>query len=164
MVMMFMVFVWNITGFDLCFPVAGRLFPSSWLWHNNLVNYAHMSKTETFFFSLCLVLTLIEDSWVLSSLFRWMEKTVMACAWISIFWGPPREKSTKTEYDDRPLAWLSWPWEAFWEFSLRLLRNSTTASLEEPIWSIDQTYFASKLIWLCLVEIRVILEKKIFFQ
>lgn len=29
----------------------------------------------------------------------------------------------------------------FWEFNLRLLRICTTDSLEEAVWSMDQTYF-----------------------
>ena len=40
--------------------------------------------------------------------------------------------------------------------------ESTTASLVRPMWSVDQTHFANKLvlIWLCLEEKKVILEKK----
>ena len=57
------------------------------------------------------------------------------------------KKSTKVEPDGRPLAWISWPWEASGKFSLRpLLRSSTSASSKKPIWSIDQTSFANELV------------------
>ena len=39
------------------------------------------------------------------------------------------EKSTKAEPDSRPLGWLSWPWEVFWEFNMRLL-----GCLPLPMW------------------------------
>ena len=40
--------------------------------------------------------------------------------------------------------------------------GSSTANLKEPMWSINQTYFANKLalIWLYLVEVREILERE----
>ena len=58
--------------------------------YSNLVNYTLLSKTEIFFFSLWLVPPETGDRWVLSSLIRWMGKTVclLACTGILIFWGP----------------------------------------------------------------------------
>ena len=37
---------------------------------------------------------------------------------------------------------------SFWEFSLRLLRSSATASVQELVWpiEIDQTYLRNKLL------------------
>ena len=65
--------------------------------------------------------------------------------------------------EGRPLAGLFRPREAYWEFSLRLLRSFTTSSVAEPMWSIDWSYFGNKLvlIWPCLMEIRVIKDKNI---
>ena len=84
------------------------------------------------------------------------------CRNLNILGTSRTENSPEMEPDSRSLAWLSWPWEAFWEFSLTLfLRSYTTASLEELLWSIDQTCFANKLVLirLCLVEMRVILKR-----
>ena len=70
---------------------------------------------------------------------------------LSIFGTSRRKKSPEVGSDGKHLTWIPW----LWKFILRfLLRSSTIASFEEPIWSIDQTYFANKfiLIWLCLVE------------
>ena len=63
----------------------------------------------------------------------------------------------------KPLARISCTWEVFGEFSLGLLRSSPSASLEESIWSTDQAGFADRLvlIWLCLMEMRIILERTI---
>ena len=96
--------------------------------YSNLINYTSVSKLEIFFSSLRLVPLETGDSWVLSSLIRWMGKTV---SWHLNIWGT--ENSTVAESDGRLLAWISWPWEAFWEFGLRRLRSSTTASLEKPM-------------------------------
>ena len=52
--------------------------------YNSLVNYTSMSKTEIFFFSLCLFPSNIVNSWVLSSLIKQMGKTLLACAGILI--------------------------------------------------------------------------------
>ena len=69
------------------FQIEGRPSPhlSYDLWHDlwvmiygSLVNYklSNLSTVEIFFFSHCLVLPEIGDSWVLSSLIRWMRMTV----------------------------------------------------------------------------------------
>ena len=40
------------------------------------------------------------------------------------------------------------------------MKNSNTANLKEPIWSINQIHFVNKpiLIWLYLITMRIILE------
>ena len=167
MVIIFMVFVWNITRFDLCFPDIGKPIPSSWLWLKAICQTIPAGRAETYLFSLCLVHPEIGDSGVQIALSgEWERLSPGMCRNLGILGTSRREKSTEVESDGRPLAWLSWLWEAFWEFSLRLLlRSSTTASLEEPMWSIDQTYLANKfvLIWLCLVEGNF-RKKNIMFQ
>ena len=52
--------------------------------YNSLVNYTSVSKTEIFFFSLCLFCSNIVNSWVLSSLIKQMGKTLLACGGILI--------------------------------------------------------------------------------
>lgn len=77
-------------------------------------------------------------------------------------WGSLEERNKPSRAWWPSLAWLSLPWEAFWEFSLRLLRNPTTASLEEPMWSVDYLFCKQISVDLvCLEEMKVILERKI---
>ena len=97
---------------------------------------------ETFLSSLCLVPSGVGDCWVRSSLLRCMGKTVPWHVQGSWYLGTSRREKSKVESEGRPLGWHSWPWEAFWEFSLRLLLgNYTRVNVEKPVWSIDQTYF-----------------------
>ena len=58
------------------------------------------------------------------------------------------------------------PERPFGEFSLRLLRNYTRVSVEEPMGLMDQFYFRNKLtlIWLYLTKMRVILKRKRYFN
>ena len=62
-VIMFVGFVWNSTGFVLCSTDIVKPFTSNYSWLNsNLVNYTSMSKIELFFLSLWVVLPETGDS------------------------------------------------------------------------------------------------------
>ena len=66
MVIMFMVLS-GMSGFDLCF--SGEILPLKLVMtYSNLVNYVHVGRIKTFFFSLQLVPPEPGDCWIPSSL------------------------------------------------------------------------------------------------
>lgn len=158
MVIMCMGFVWNVTGFDLCFPGRGKPFPSSWLWFIEIWSTIPVGRIESVFFSLRLVSPEIGDPWVLSSLISWMGKSV---SWHvqepqylgegGIHQGGTRWQGLGVTFLERPVG------------NSVLLGSSTSASLEKPRWLFDLTCFADKVVlsWLCLVAMRVTLERTI---
>ena len=136
MVLMFIGFIWNVTGFDLfvvvvvvilfCFLGIGKTLPSCWLWFIAIFKTTFVGKIKDFFFFffLHLVPPEIGDFWILRSLISCMGKTVSLLFMfriLNILGTSRKENSAEVEPDVRFLAWLSWLWEAYWEFSLRLL-------------------------------------------
>ena len=94
--------------------------------YNNLANYT--CRTETFFFSYCLVLPEIEVSYVLSILSNEWERLSSGMGQDLSIWGT--EKSTQTKPDSRPWAWFSWPWGTCWEINL----DSFCRVPPQPVW------------------------------
>lgn len=153
---MVMGFVWDVTGFNLCF--YGEALPLRLVMtYSNLINYMWIELKHFSFLSVWSPEAESRGFW--AALAGNGKDSPVLCRNL-IIWGPLKERNPEVGPADRPLAWLSWPGEAFWESSLLfLLRRSITANLEEPLWPIDQTFLTNKLIllWLCLVEVHVIL-------
>lgn len=120
----FMVSIWKVTGFNLCFPDTRK--PSSSTWYNLcLVNYAFVNWIETF----------ISPIWSLQRLE--VLRFQVALSDILGRTSPNRYRSLKERNSPKsvrqsvtsPWVWLCCFWEAFYRFSQGLLIKEVPSKL-----------------------------------
>ena len=161
---MVIIFFIIITGFDLCFPDIGEPFPSSYLWLRAIGwIILYRWNWNIFLFSLPGLSRYwrhlgSEQSYQVNG-----KDYLMACPGISIFWGllekrnAPRQNLMASPWHgfpglERPFRNLVWG--SFWGITPETIWRSLCGQWTRLILDTDV------LIWLCLMEMRVILGKK----